>query len=37
VKFDAAGQASADERGAVLVQKLLGRPWPEGLKVIYDR
>jgi hypothetical protein len=37
LKFDAAGQASADERGAIVVQKVLGRPWPEGLKLIYDR
>jgi hypothetical protein len=37
VRFDAAGQASADEKGAMLVQKVLGRPWPEGLKLIYDR
>jgi hypothetical protein len=37
VKFDAAGQASADERGAILVQKVLGRPWPDALKLIYDR
>ena len=37
VRFDAAGHASADEKGAMLVQKVLGRPWPEGLKIIYDR
>jgi hypothetical protein len=37
VKFDAAGQASADEKGAILVQKVLGRPWPDAMKLIYDR
>jgi hypothetical protein len=37
VKFDPAGRPSADESAAVLVQKVLGRPWPEGLKMIYDR
>jgi hypothetical protein len=37
LNFDAAGRASGNERGAAIVQKVLGRPWPEGLKVIYDR
>ena len=37
LKFDPAGQASGDEKGAIVVQKVLGRPWPDGLKVIYDR
>ena len=37
LKFDASGRATGDEKGALLVQKVLGRPWPEGLKVIYDR
>jgi hypothetical protein len=37
LKFDAAGQASGNEKGAILVQKVLGRPWPEGLKLVYDR
>jgi len=37
LKFDAAGRATGDEKGAILVQELLGRPWPEGLKLIYDR
>jgi hypothetical protein len=37
LKFDAAGRPSGDEGGAALVQKVLGRPWPEGMKLIYDR
>jgi hypothetical protein len=37
VKFDAAGQAGADEKGAILVQKMLGRAWPDAMKLIYDR
>lgn len=37
LKFDAAGQASGDEKGAIVMQKVLGRPWPEGLTLIYDR
>jgi hypothetical protein len=37
VKFDAAGVASTDEKGAILVQNMLGRPWPDAMKVIYDR
>jgi hypothetical protein len=37
LKFDLAGRASGDEKGAIVVQKVLGRPWPDGLKVIYDR
>ena len=35
--FDADGRARGNEKGATLVQKVLGRPWPEGLKLIYDR
>lgn len=37
LRFDAAGRPSSDDKGANLVQKILGRPWPEGLKVIHDR
>ena len=37
LRFDASGRATGDVKGATLVQKVLGRAWPEGLKVIYDR
>jgi hypothetical protein len=37
LKFDASGRATGDEKGTILVQKVLGRSWPEGLKIIYDR
>ena len=37
LKFDAAGRVMGDEKGATLVQKVLGRSWPEGLTIIYDR
>lgn len=37
LRFDAFGRARVDAKGAALVQKVLGRPWPEGLKIIYDR
>jgi hypothetical protein len=37
LKFDAAGRARSDEKGAGLVHRVLGRTRPEGLKIIYGR
>jgi hypothetical protein len=37
LKFDAAGRARSDEKGAALMQRVLGRPRPDGLRIIYDR
>ena len=37
LKFDAAGRPSEDAQGTALIKEILGRPWPEGLKLIYYR
>ena len=37
LRFDTAGRPSGDAKAVAVMREVLGRPWPEGLKLVHDR